>query len=93
MAIKILEQNKKQQYLVFILVVLIIAIIIVVWQGFLRGGAKKAAEEERFIPAKSKIKLSLEILQDPVLDKLEATQAIPAFEKKDLGRKNPFTPF
>lgn len=90
MAITFVEKRKRQRYLIPALAALIFVLAIVIWQGFF---------VERELPAlpppetaAPKIEINFEILQHPLLEKLQPFPEIEPFEE-ELGRENPFTPY
>lgn len=93
MAVNFVQQKKKQKYLLYIVGIVIIITIIVLWFGYFR-------EPETVLPAEGpdtgaavrKITINLEVLKNPLLERLELFEDIPDFEGQK-GRVNPFLPY
>lgn len=89
MVITFLQQRKRQQYLILITLVIILLILIVVWQGFL---AKPKPAPSPTVSKLPQIKINFEVLESPILKKLQPFEKIPPFEE-EIGRENPFLPY
>ncbi len=89
MAIIFQEQIKKQKNLIFIFLALIVIIAIIVWKGYY---ADESFESNLILKQPKKIKVNLEIFEDPLLELFEPIEKIPEFEG-EVGRENPFFPY
>ncbi len=89
MAIIFQEQIKKQKNLIFIFFALIVIIAIIVWKGYY---ADESLESNLILKQPKKIKVNLEIFEDPLLELFKPIEKIPEFEG-EVGRENPFFPY
>ncbi len=89
MAIVFQEEIKKQKNLIFIFFALIVIIAIIVWKGYY---SVESFESDLILKQPKKIKVNLEIFEDPLLDLFNPIEKIPEFEG-EVGRETPFFPY
>ena len=90
MAITFIEKRRRLRYLVPVLAIVILIAAIVLWQGFFVE-KKPLLLPSIEVPTK-KIEINYEILNHPLLEKLQFFEDISPFEG-EFGRENPFLPY
>ncbi len=88
MAVDFIQQRKRQKYLLPIVLVVIVIAFIVLWFVYFRK-EKPAYVPEVSGPVLKEIKINFDILENPLLKKLQPFIKIPSFEG-ETGRDNPF---
>lgn len=93
----LIQQKKTQKNLLLILLIVFVITIFVIYQGFFGPGEEPAPEGAIFIQ-KPEVKISFDVLQGPVFEKLQSFSEIEPFEESTttesfIGRDNPFLPY
>lgn len=101
MAIVFLQQKKVQKKLILIFFLVLLITAVIIWQGFFKEGKKVYTTETLIFPQKE-IKINFEILENPILQKLQLFPEIKPLEETPVaegklpekaGRENPFTSY
>jgi len=98
MAIVFLQQKKFQKSLIFIVVAILVITLVVIWRGFFYKETPPKGEKIILTPEK-KIEINFEVLDNPLLDKLQPFPKIQPFQEISpteggkVGRENPFIPY
>lgn len=101
MAIVFLQQKKIQKNLILVFGLVLLITVIVIWRGFFKE-EKKVYTTETIIPSQKEVKINFEILETPILQKLQLFPEIKPFKEtppaegkpgEKVGRENPFTPY
>ena len=90
MAVNFREKRKKQKYLILVVAGILAVTGIVLYFGY-KKPEKAVVPGPIFTPSR-KIEINYEILESPVLDKLEPFPETPSYEG-ELGKNNPFLPY
>lgn len=101
MAIVFRKKEKIQRNLILVFIVLVLITAFVVWLGFFRRDMEIARERPIILPERE-IKIDFEVLNLPILEKLQPFPEIEPFKEiisaeeeieQRIGRENPFVPY
>lgn len=86
---------EKRQRILLILFLILIFLGILVWFGYFKPSSFSFLFPEIKIsyPQIEKIKIKMDLLENPILKTLEPFPQIEAPTSSEIGRKNPFLPF
>lgn len=87
MSTNFIQRRRIQKYLIVLFVVVVIITILVVWQGFFVK--RKPSEGEEKTRIHKKLEIDFQLLESPILEKLQSFTGIPVSEE-EMGRDNPF---
>lgn len=88
MAVDFIQQRKRQKYLFPIALIIIIVVFIILWFGYFKKEEPVSAPEVLGSVLRE-IKINFDILENPLLKKLQPFMKVPSFEG-EAGRDNPF---
>ena len=88
MPVDFIQQRKRQKYLLPIALVVIVITFIILWFGYFKKEEPVSAPEVSG-SALREIKINFDILENPLLKKLQPFMKVPSFEG-EAGRSNPF---
>ena len=90
MAVDFINKKKKQKYLLIAAVIITIIALIILWFGYFRDSDDSSGiDQGEVFVVKRRINIKYDVLENPILKKLEPFEKIPEYEG-ELGKVNPF---